>query len=373
MLAASAPASVRLGLEVGSDLAAESPEPETVQGLLSRAGRGEELPAAAIALRDRDGELGTWHVDAWRAGDAVALRLRAPDEGALYRTIVTTMAEGLVVRDREGRILVMNTRAEELLGLPRSAFEPGADRDLRWQAHGENGEPLRMEDWPAFTALRTGQPQRDVIVRITRPDGSVRWVSANAEPVVPPGAGAAYASVNTFADITERMLRDEERRRAAAQQGAVADLGVLALAGTIPGRLMREAAVAMASTLGLDAAAVLERDLRRGVLVPAATVGDWPDVVPVEAGSLAGQLLEATGAVVVRDLRADSRRPGDAAWTHAGARFVLGAPVRVGGEVVAVLVGRRASRVPPRASTRPSRRPWPTCWRARSSGRAPRT
>ena len=348
VLAASAPASVRLGLENGTDLAAQSPEPETVQVLLTRAGRGDELPAAAIALRDRDGELGTWHVDAWRAGDAIALRLRAPDEGALYRTIVTTMAEGLVVRDREGRVLVMNTRAEELLGLPRSAFEPGAERDLRWQAHGETGEPLRMEDWPAFTALRTGEPQRDVIVRITRPDGSVRWVSANAEPVVPPGAGAAYASVNTFADITERMLRDEERRRAAAQQGAVADLGVLALAGTIPGRLMREAAVAMAATLGLDTAAVLERDLRRGVLVPAATVGEWPSVVPVESGSLAGQLLEATGAVVVRDLRADSRRPGDAAWTHGGVRFVLGAPVRVGGEVVAVLVGTARQ---PRAAT----------------------
>ncbi len=348
MLAASAPASVRLGLENGTDLAAQSPEPETVQVLLARAGRGDDLPAAAVALRDRDGELGTWHVDAWRAGDAIALRLRAPDEGALYRTIVTTMAEGLVVRDREGRVLVMNTRAEELLGLPRSAFEPGAERDLRWQAHGETGEPLRMEDWPAFTALRTGEPQRDVIVRITRPDGSVRWVSANAEPVVPPGAGAAYASVNTFADITERMLRDEERRRAAAQQGAVADLGVLALAGTIPGRLMREAAVAMAATLGLDTAAVLERDLRRGVLVPAATVGEWPSVVPVESGSLAGQLLEATGAVVVRDLRADSRRPGDAAWTHGGVRFVLGAPVRVGGEVVAVLVGTARQ---PRAAT----------------------
>ncbi len=348
VLAASAPASVRLGLETGTDLVARSPEPESVQVLLARAGRGEELPAAAVALRDRDGELGTWHVDAWRAGDAVALRLRAPDEGALYRTIVTTMAEGLVVRDREGRILVMNTRAEELLGLPRATFEPGAERDPRWQAHGESGEPLGMEDWPAFTALRTGQPQRDVIVRITRPDGSVRWVSANAEPVVPPGAGAAYASVNTFADITERMLRDEERRRAAAQQGAVADLGVLALAGTIPGRLMREAAVAMATTLGLDAAAVLERDLRRGVLVPAATIGEWPAVVPVESGSLAGQLLEATGAVVVRDLRADSRRAGDAAWTHAGARFVLGAPVRVGGEVVAVLVGTARQ---PRAAT----------------------
>ena len=148
VLAASAPASVRLGLETGTDLVARSPEPESVQVLLARAGRGEELPAAAVALRDRDGELGTWHVDAWRAGDAVALRLRAPDEGALYRTIVTTMAEGLVVRDREGRILVMNTRAEELLGLPRAAFEPGAERDPRWQAHGETGEPLGWRTGP---------------------------------------------------------------------------------------------------------------------------------------------------------------------------------------------------------------------------------
>ena len=50
----------------------------------------------------------------------------------------------------------------------------------------------------------------------------------------------------------------------------------------------------------------------------------------------------------MRDLRADSRRPGDAAWTHGGARFVLGAPVRVGGEVVAVLVGTARQ---PRAAT----------------------
>ena len=261
------------------------------------------------------------------------------DPDALYRTVVATMAEGLVVRDAQGRVVFMNRRAEELLGLPAEAFEPDAVRDPRWQAHSEDGRPQTPEDWPAFVALRTGRSQRDVILRITRPDGSVRWVSANAEPLLPPGGGPPEGAVNTFADITERRLREEERRRHALQHAAVAELGVLALGRMSTARLMREAAAALATNLGLSAAAVLEHDARRAELRAVAAVGDVPQTMAAGSHTLGAEVLATATAARVGDLRTGARRASDPAWSATTHRCAIGAPVRIGGEAVAALIG----------------------------------
>jgi PAS domain S-box-containing protein len=54
--------------------------------------------------------------------------------------------------------------------------------------------------------LRTGEPQRDVIMSINRPDGSRVWIEVNSEPIHDPASDAVTGVVASFADITQRKL-----------------------------------------------------------------------------------------------------------------------------------------------------------------------
>jgi PAS domain S-box-containing protein len=54
--------------------------------------------------------------------------------------------------------------------------------------------------------LQTGKPQRSVLVGAHRPDGTLVWLSVNAQPLVSDGESGAYAVIKTFRDITRHKL-----------------------------------------------------------------------------------------------------------------------------------------------------------------------
>ncbi|AOS43868.1 Sensory/regulatory protein RpfC [Lacunisphaera limnophila] len=142
--------------------------------------------------------------------------------------IFRSMTEGLVLQDGQGRIIECNAAAESILGLSRLQLLGLETADRRWQALKEDGSPYQGEDLPAMVTLRTGIPQRGVILGIRRPDGPIRWLSVNTE-VIRDENGTLHAVVASFADVTESkraveaLAESEERLRLAA---SVAGLGV---------------------------------------------------------------------------------------------------------------------------------------------------
>jgi PAS domain S-box-containing protein len=88
-------------------------------------------------------------------------------------------------------------------------------RERGWRACREDGTSFPENDFPFEVALRTGQPQFNVIMCVRRPDQPPQWLSINAQPVFAPGASAPYAVVVSHADITERkqaqQMLDRER------------------------------------------------------------------------------------------------------------------------------------------------------------------
>jgi len=158
---------------------------------------------------------------------------------------------GLVVQDRAGRILSADATASRLTGAtaaaaPGTASEaavgaglppgPGSaaeesragstaesTADLAasarlWRTVGPDGGPWPAAAHPTTIALRTGRPQRDVLLGVRSPAGDLRWLSVDAVPV--PGAaattGAVPAVVTSFRDVTarhaaERRLRESEQ------------------------------------------------------------------------------------------------------------------------------------------------------------------
>ena len=137
----------------------------------------------------------------------VAERL-AHESESRFRAILESMHEGLVLQDAHSVIQIANRRAEEILGLTLAQMEGRDSLDPRWHTIHEDGTPFPGEMHPVSVCLRTGIPQYHQTMGIHQPNGSLRWISINAIPMFHEGEAKPYASVATFADVTERKLTD---------------------------------------------------------------------------------------------------------------------------------------------------------------------
>jgi len=119
------------------------------------------------------------------------------------RLLLDTMVEGVVLHDASGDVVWANPSAARILGsgVLLSARSSGS-HEGPWLAVREDGTSLDWADHPAMVALRTGQPQRGVILGVGRPDGGRVWVSVNADPVVHAGKNVPGAVVVSYGDVT---------------------------------------------------------------------------------------------------------------------------------------------------------------------------
>ncbi len=120
----------------------------------------------------------------------------APD---LYRTVVDTLDNGILLVDGEGTVLAANQRAEQILGFDIEHVCGGSS--VPWRFVDGRGVPVPPEELPCQRGLRTGVEQREVVLGVARADGSFAWVEFNARPTTSAGVPVAVLS---FADVTER-------------------------------------------------------------------------------------------------------------------------------------------------------------------------
>lgn len=144
---------------------------------------------------------------------------------ARLASIITAMGEGLVVHEVDGRIVLGNDRAAEILGVDREHLRQVSVGDPRWQIVQPDGSPLPVEENPVIETLRTGAPRHELPLGIDRADGTRVWIELSTEPVTDEEDGSLAAVVATFSDITERRLteqalRESEERLSLALEGA---------------------------------------------------------------------------------------------------------------------------------------------------------
>jgi PAS domain S-box-containing protein len=136
-----------------------------------------------------------------------------------YRSVLAAMHDGVVLQAMSGAILDCNPAAERILGLSLEQMAGRTSLDPRWRCVHEDRTPFPGEEHPAMVTLRTGAPVRGVVMGVHRADGTLVWISINAEPLLRPGDGELLGAVTSFSDVTEprraeATLRSTERRLA---------------------------------------------------------------------------------------------------------------------------------------------------------------
>ncbi|MFC4786227.1 ATP-binding protein [Nocardioides sp. MAHUQ-72] len=233
--------------------------------------------------------------------EALATELRRSQAEAVYESslrdaIIGSMAEGVVVIDETGEVLVANRAAGEILGRPTtgwSLFGVGASHP--------DGSPLQDHERPSWQALRGGSV-RDMEVMLPLPDGSPRALAVSAVP----------------------LPRDDHSGRARAL--------MLARDTTVEHARRQE----LASFAG-----VVAHDLRN----PLAAIDGWTELIAEELD--AGELDPDVAREFVSRVRSSSRRMRELirdllAHATSGSREMSEARVDVAGLVDEVTAARHA-------------------------------
>ncbi len=217
----------------------------------------------------------------------------------------------------------VNTWSDQLFriyGHEPQSFHPSYDTFLSL---------IHPEDRDRITALHqhayaTGEPYQ-MIERIVRPDGEVRYLSSNGE-VIMDAEGQPVRMRGTCIDITERVLADRDRESIATRFQGLVDSAPDAILVLGDGQLVIEANQRAHELLGGDP---------RGESIQRFLPG-WPHTgtTGVDASGLAGATLQLDVITVGVDVADDTEDTGELS-----ALFLRDASPRLEGEALAARLG----------------------------------
>jgi diguanylate cyclase (GGDEF)-like protein/PAS domain S-box-containing protein len=223
-----------------------------------------------------------------------------------------------------GRWRYVSPQVEDILGYTPEEWL--ADEGL-WARllHPDDRERALAQETRKTMGHRNPPP---IDYRMVTRDGRTVWILDEA--VLEPDQGGTPVWHGVLYDITERKSAEQEARRAAAQQAAVARLGGRALRDGDPGALMREAVSLLTEIEGVDAACIWElgRDGRRLGLragLEDRVVGSAR--ASAARDSHAGAALDSRLHVIVDDWEGERRFSMPPALRSAGVRSSLAVPI----------------------------------------------
>jgi PAS domain S-box-containing protein len=161
-----------------------------------------------VQSHDEIGLLGT------AFNDMIAARKRAEEglrksEKKLH-DITSSLGEGVMVIDEQGRLEFMNPEAERLLGWNVQELIGTILHD-RIHHHTVEGSPLPAAECPSLSVLKTGERVQMDEDAFLRKDGTLIPVTYISAPILE--GGRVIAAVIAFHDITQRKQIEEERER----------------------------------------------------------------------------------------------------------------------------------------------------------------
>ncbi|HET9909046.1 MAG TPA: GAF domain-containing protein, partial [Anaerolineales bacterium] len=178
--------------------------------------------------------------------------------------------------------------------------------DPRWLAIRKDGSDFPPEEYATAVTLRTGHPQKGVIMGVHKPDGSLTWISTNTQPLFQNDPSHASAVVATFTDITREHNLLEDEKRHTRQMRLLNEIINTALETSDFEQMLQIFADRLGDLLTADGAYVSIWDAANRRILSAAVYGDLlnmqpiPDLQPGEM-TLTEAVLQAERVLVIED------------------------------------------------------------------------
>ena len=270
------------------------------------------------------------------------------DPARLLWSILHSIAEGVVVADISGKVLVCNQAAQRITGMT-----PADDTLAVWAERrdcflSDRTTPYPVEELPLQQALR-GIAVDQILVFLRsrqRPEGA--WVSVNARPLRD-AAGIVWGGVAVFRDVSERRRTEEQLHRADRARLAITRCNQAVVRATDESSLLQEVCRVIVEVAGYRLGWVGYAEQDEGKTVrPVAQAGyeegylktvhiTWADT---EWGRGPGGTAVRTGRPsVFQDVAADPRfAPWRQEALKRGYASVIGVPLPGDGGVLGVLL-----------------------------------
>lgn len=131
----------------------------------------------------------------------------------LFRDLIDSLHEGVLLYDESGRIKVANRQAAALLGMPQSALHGKRIEQLRDDfVDAENGR-IDAKRLPSHVCMKTGKPVENACVGFRgRPgrNNDRHWFSVSSIPLYRPDEEYPYGVLSSFSEITERLEYEDQ-------------------------------------------------------------------------------------------------------------------------------------------------------------------
>ena len=190
-------------------------------------------------------QLVTGRARAYATAQAMTRELRASEER--YRRIVETASEGIWLLDAAGRLVFVNPRIAQWLGVAENSMQGKPVDDFM---DPDEAERCRQ----ALSAQGTAQGPAEggtIELRLRRADGAPMWVSLSTRPIFDDD-GKPTGSLGMLTDINERRLAEERR---AALETQLRDAQKMEAIGTLAGGIAHDFNNILAAIIGNVAAA----------------------------------------------------------------------------------------------------------------------
>lgn len=138
-------------------------------------------------------------------------RAMAENHRRFLSTVMETLAEGVIVRDQNRILVAHNPMASVLLGTKLDEQVGKTFSMLHYKPVQPDGFPMPTEELPSYKALATGEPQRNIVFGITRPNKTEVWLESNASVLRDPIHGEC--AVISFRDISDRKALEQQLQR----------------------------------------------------------------------------------------------------------------------------------------------------------------
>jgi diguanylate cyclase (GGDEF)-like protein/PAS domain S-box-containing protein len=279
------------------------------------------VDATAVAVLGADGTVTRWLGSVTDVSDQVTAQRMLTSSERRYRSVVSAMAEGVLLQDPDGSVVTANESACRLLGLSLDELRTYHVAGRARRVLSDDGTVMDRSEMPFAAALSTGRAVRDRTLGVEREDGSVVWLQASAEPLTDDDDPTRVTGVvTTFADITQARaaaaaLRRSEQQFRETMKHAPIGMAVVEVDGRI-----REVNRALCRLLGYDERQLLTRTFQE-ITHPEDLDADLDNLARLLDGSLDHYTMEkryvtSSGSVVWAHLAVSLARDADGspAW-----------------------------------------------------------